>query len=87
VVNPATSYVKTLQKSNTFSFLKKDTVPVEKSIKEQKVGLKWWLTSQYSDVNYFIIIPFSKVFYIWNAIMLITFSYVSFKVLFGIGWD
>lgn len=56
-------------------------------MQKQKVGLKWWLTSQYSDVNYFVIIPFSKVFYIWNAIMLVTFSYVSFKVLFGVGWD
>jgi len=32
-------------------------------------------------------VPFSKVFYIWNAILLVAFTYVSFKVLFGVGWD
>lgn len=30
LVNPAASHTRALQKSNTFSFLKKDTVPVEK---------------------------------------------------------
>jgi hypothetical protein len=83
----ASSSMRTVQLTSNFSFLKRDTVPGKNPSSWLNKETKWWLTSEYSDIQYFIVMPFSRVFYIWTSVMLVTFTYVSFKVLYGVGWD
>ena len=61
-------------------------MPDSKRFSNDKIKTKIWLTKQYSDINYFIIMPFSWFFYIWSTIMFIAFNYVLFIVPFGIGF-
>ena len=68
------------------SFLRLDSQADTKRFQNDKIKTKIWLTKQYSNIDYFIIMPFSWFFYIWNAILFTAFNYVFFIVPFGIGY-
>jgi hypothetical protein len=68
------------------SFLRVNSMPDSKRLQNDKIKTKFWLTKQYNGIEYFIIMPFSRFFYVWNAIMIIAFTYVLFVVPYGIGF-
>jgi hypothetical protein len=68
------------------SFLRTNTMPDSKKFQSENRKTKLWLTTQFNDLDHFVIMPFSVVFYAWNTLLLITYTYVAFKVLYGVGW-
>lgn len=68
------------------SFLRLNSMPDSKRLQNDRIKTKFWLTKQYNGIDYFIIMPFSKFFYMWNAIMILAFTYVLFVVPYGIGF-
>lgn len=71
---------------NDISFLRLNSRPDSKRLQNDKIKTKFWLTKQFNNVDFFIIMPFSGLFYLWNAIMVISFTYVFFIVCYGIGF-
>lgn len=45
---------------------------------------KPWLTSRFNGINYFIIIPFSAAFLIWNVMLLVAMAYLIFFIPYNI---
>jgi hypothetical protein len=45
---------------------------------------KIWQTIFYHNFDYFLIVPFSVLFYIWNTLLVVTVFYDTFMVPFSI---
>ena len=45
---------------------------------------KIWQTKHYNKVEYFLIVPFSPLFYFWNSLLVLTVIYDTFMVPFSI---
>ena len=45
---------------------------------------KIWQTQHYNKFDFFLIVPFSVLFYIWNSLLLLTVFYDTFMVPFSI---
>lgn len=43
-----------------------------------------WQTVNINNFDYFMIVPFSKVFYVWNTLLSLTICYDTFTVPFSI---
>ena len=45
---------------------------------------KYWQTSYFNKFDYFLIVPFSPLFYVWNSLLLLTVVYDTWMVPFSI---